>query len=69
MLENRMLFWARDPVTGRYSELVHLAEMIAVLGPPPHALLAQCERASKYFDESGKSSMPLLSSNGIYRLI
>ncbi|KAL2220221.1 kinase-like domain-containing protein [Thermoascus aurantiacus ATCC 26904] len=64
MLENRMLFWARDPVTGRYSELVHLAEMIAVLGPPPHALLAQCERASKYFDESGQFLAPhLISSN------
>ncbi|KAL2010521.1 hypothetical protein VTN00DRAFT_6328 [Thermoascus crustaceus] len=60
MLENRMLFWGRDPRTGRYSELCHVAEMIAVLGPPPRALLERSKRAKRYFRENGQFLAPNL---------
>ena len=35
----------------------HLADMIALLGPPPLELLKVGKRTSEFFDENGKASL------------
>ncbi|KAG6111894.1 hypothetical protein E4U13_004546 [Claviceps humidiphila] len=47
------LFTGRDPETGTYQSRAHLAEMIALLGPPPPYLLAQANLRSKFFSDEG----------------
>lgn len=47
------MFTARKD-DGSLSDGAHLAELIAVLGPPPPTLLAQHrQRALEYWDEDG----------------
>ncbi|KAG6099015.1 hypothetical protein E4U31_004583 [Claviceps sp. LM219 group G6] len=47
------LFTGRDPESGTYQSRAHLAEMIALLGPPPPSLLAQANLRSKFFSDEG----------------
>ncbi|GAB7322923.1 hypothetical protein MBLNU13_g05463t1 [Cladosporium sp. NU13] len=47
------LFTGRDPEHGTYRGRAHLAEMIALLGPPPTSLLARANLSSKFFSEAG----------------
>jgi len=54
--EGEHLFTGRDPEHGTYRGRAHLAEMIALLGPPPPNLLARANFKSKFFSEEGKSS-------------
>lgn len=39
---------------GEYDEMHHLAEMIAILGPPPLDFLKRSERSLRYWDETGQ---------------
>lgn len=52
LFQNRHLFDARD-ANNENSNLYHLAEMIALLGPPPRDFLQRSAVAPKYFDEHG----------------
>nr|POE77426.1 serine/threonine-protein kinase srpk [Quercus suber] len=47
------LFTGRNPELGVYRGRAHLAEMIALLGPPPPHLLARANLARKFFSEEG----------------
>ncbi|KAG6175631.1 hypothetical protein E4U27_006036 [Claviceps purpurea] len=56
------LFSGRDPESGIYQSRAHLAEMIALLGPPPPSLLTRANLRSKFFSDEGEfcagSSIP-----------
>lgn len=61
LLENEDLFTHIRSSEGRYSVEAHLAEMIALLGPPPTALLDEEKRWSEvewshdFYNSDGKS--------------
>lgn len=54
MFEGGTLFDGTDPEHGEYRERAHLAEMIALLGPPPSGLLARADLRSEFFSDAGK---------------
>lgn len=60
IVEGRELFTQVQDARGNYDSKAHLAEMIALLGPPPKKLLvmsdstAQAEWSPAITDESGK---------------
>ncbi|KAF3003880.1 hypothetical protein E8E14_007789 [Neopestalotiopsis sp. 37M] len=51
--EGARLFHGIDPEHNAYRSRAHLAEMIALLGPPPKDLLARSHLASKFFSNDG----------------
>nr|POE76162.1 serine/threonine-protein kinase srpk [Quercus suber] len=51
--EGEHLFTGHDPEFDTYRGRAHLAEMIALLGPPPPSLLARGNLTSKFFSEDG----------------
>lgn len=51
--EGEHLFTGRDPELETYRGRAHLAEMIALLGPPPPGLLARAKLRSKFFSDAG----------------
>ncbi|EGP91784.1 unnamed protein product [Zymoseptoria tritici ST99CH_3D7] len=52
--EGEHLFTGRDHEIGTYRSRAHLAEIIALLGPPPAILLARANLRSKFFSEQGE---------------
>ncbi|KAG6188441.1 hypothetical protein E4U10_005257 [Claviceps purpurea] len=48
------LFTGHDPELKTYRGRAHLAEMIALLGPPPPSLLARANLRSKFFSDAGE---------------
>ncbi|KAG6022742.1 hypothetical protein E4U40_004413 [Claviceps sp. LM458 group G5] len=48
------LFTGRDPESGTYQSRAHLAEMMALLGPPPPSLLARANAKSEFFSDAGE---------------
>jgi serine/threonine-protein kinase SRPK3 len=46
------MFDGRDP-TAKYSNRYHLAEMVALMGPPPLEFLQRSEESWNYFDRQG----------------
>jgi hypothetical protein len=54
IFEGRLLFRGTDPELGVYRGRAHLAEMIALLGPPPPEFLGRGNLKSKFFSESGE---------------
>jgi serine/threonine-protein kinase SRPK3 len=52
--EGRSLFRGTDPELGVYRGRAHLAEMIALLGPPSPEFLSRGKLMSKFFSESGE---------------
>ncbi|KAL1297604.1 hypothetical protein AAFC00_006166 [Neodothiora populina] len=54
--EGEHLFTGRDPEHDAYRGRAHLSEIIALLGPPPPALLARANLRSKFFSEKGDFS-------------
>lgn len=52
LFENQHLFSARDKGK-QHSNAQHLAEMVAILGPPPVGFIRQSEYARDFFDEQG----------------
>ncbi|WPG98698.1 Serine/threonine-protein kinase SRPK [Acrodontium crateriforme] len=62
--EGEHLFTGYDPEHNVYRGRAHLAEIIALLGPPPASLLGRANLKSKFFSEDGNFSagIPLLDS-------
>ncbi|EFE34010.1 uncharacterized protein ARB_06960 [Trichophyton benhamiae CBS 112371] len=62
IFEGESLFTGHDPEFQTYRSRAHLAEMIRLLGPPPHSLLAQGNLRSKFFSAEGEfcAGIPLL---------
>ncbi|OJD29144.1 putative dis1-suppressing protein kinase dsk1 [Diplodia corticola] len=62
--EGEHLFTGHDPEFETYRGRAHLAEMIALLGPPPPSLLARANLRSKFFSEAGDfcAGIPTLES-------
>lgn len=59
--EGRQLFRGIDPEHHAYRRRAHLAEIIALLGPPPTDLLARGNLTSKFFSQEGGLSQLLIS--------
>ena len=53
LLEPKRLFAARGE-DGRYSEHHHLAQMIAIMGPPPLDFIHRSEKSRLFWDGQGK---------------
>ncbi|KAK4149514.1 kinase-like domain-containing protein [Chaetomidium leptoderma] len=54
LFEGRLLFRGTDPELGVYRGRAHLAEMIALLGPPTPEFLNRGKLKSKFFSESSE---------------
>ncbi|KAL9013981.1 MAG: hypothetical protein Q9173_001356 [Seirophora scorigena] len=54
LFEGRHMFNGRDPKSEKYMTRAHLAEIFALLGPPPPELLKAGKRTAEFFDEDGK---------------
>jgi hypothetical protein len=54
ILQGNNLFTGFDAESERYRGRAHLAEMIALLGPPPPSLLARASRKDMFFSEQGR---------------
>lgn len=57
--EGGHLFTGQDPEFKAYRGRAHLAEMIALLGPPPPSLLARANLKSKFFSTTGESMLSM----------
>ncbi|KAF3353745.1 hypothetical protein VdG1_08051 [Verticillium dahliae VDG1] len=53
LFEGGHLFTGHDPKFERYRSRAHLAEIIALLGPPPKTLLQMGRSSHKFFTETG----------------
>jgi serine/threonine-protein kinase SRPK3 len=53
-MEHQSLFKGKT-MEGEYDPGVHLAEMIAILGPAPPEFLKRTENSLRYWDEEGMS--------------
>ncbi|PQK14430.1 hypothetical protein BB8028_0004g13600 [Beauveria bassiana] len=53
IFEGKQLFYAVDPEHKAYRRRAHLAEITALLGPPPKDLLTRGRLASKFFSDQG----------------
>lgn len=58
LFEGDHLFTGRDPERQTYSSRAHLAEIIALLGQPPRALINSGKSSHKFFTDSGKLDTP-----------
>lgn len=47
-------FKAETPMASTMKYTYHLAEMVAVLGPPPPEFLKRSEHSLRYWDETGQ---------------
>ncbi|KAI4678950.1 uncharacterized protein J4E88_006238 [Alternaria novae-zelandiae] len=54
LYEDKHLFHGIDPIEKRYLTRAHLAEVVAMLGPPPMDLLERGARSKEFFDGGGK---------------
>ncbi|KAG8156431.1 hypothetical protein KVR01_013665 [Diaporthe batatas] len=54
LFEGRHLFYGQDPDGKGYSTRAHLAEVIALLGPPPLDLVKRGVRSDEFFTEEGQ---------------
>ncbi|KAI4704940.1 hypothetical protein J4E89_009525 [Alternaria sp. Ai002NY15] len=53
LYEDKHLFYGIDPIEKRYLTRAHLAEVVAMLGPPPRDLLERGPRSKEFFDGEG----------------
>ncbi|KAI4233415.1 MAG: hypothetical protein L6R40_007079 [Gallowayella cf. fulva] len=51
--QGKHLFYGRDPKEEKYMTRAHLADMIALMGPPPPELLKVGKRTAESFDKDG----------------
>jgi hypothetical protein len=58
LYEDKHLFNGIDPTEKRYLTRAHLAELIAMLGPPPTDMLERGARSKEFFDGEGKAALP-----------
>lgn len=57
LFEGGHMFYGTDPELNVYRSRAHLAEIIALLGPPPREFVARGLLRSKFFSEQGQSSV------------
>jgi serine/threonine-protein kinase SRPK3 len=55
LFEGKHMFYGQDPKEKRYTTRAHLAEMIAMMGPPPADFLKLGKRTAEFFTEDGES--------------
>ncbi|KAK7536422.1 kinase-like domain-containing protein [Phyllosticta citribraziliensis] len=67
--EGEHLFTGQDPELNLYRGRAHLAEMIALLGPPPPNLLARANLKSNFFNDAGDfcAGIPIPESTPLER--
>jgi serine/threonine protein kinase len=63
LLEGQNLFYGRD-LEGQLNNYHHLAEMVALLGPPPANVVAAGELGLKYFEADGEYASKPRNLNG-----
>ncbi|KAI7909952.1 CMGC protein kinase [Pyricularia oryzae] len=54
LLEPKPLFQIYNPADNDLNEALHLAHMVALMGPPPLEFLKRSATSAKYWDEDGK---------------
>ncbi|KAL9594821.1 MAG: hypothetical protein Q9219_006812 [cf. Caloplaca sp. 3 TL-2023] len=54
LFEGKHMFYGHDPEKKKYMTRAHLAEMIALMGPPPLDLLEKGKRTAEFFDQKGE---------------
>ncbi|KJZ70226.1 hypothetical protein HIM_10374 [Hirsutella minnesotensis 3608] len=54
IFQGRHLFYGQDAIKKTYTTRAHLAEVVAVLGPPPLDFLQRGIRSREFFSEEGK---------------
>lgn len=69
LLEGQLLFTGLHPTLDRYITRAHLAEIIGLLGPPPHDLIQKGARSSEFFDEDGEHFLSNLPKFGYWCFI
>ncbi|KAK8169090.1 kinase-like domain-containing protein [Phyllosticta citrichinensis] len=67
--EGEHLFTGQDPELNTYRGRAHLAEIIALLGPPPPSFLARANLKSKFFSDAGDfcAGIPIPESTPLER--
>jgi nucleolar complex protein 3 len=58
LYEDKHLFHGIDPIGKRYLTRAHLAELVAMLGPPPMDMLERGARSREFFDGDGETALP-----------
>ena len=58
LYEDKHLFYGIDPTEKRYLTRAHLAELVAMLGPPPIDMLERGARSKEFFDGEGENALP-----------
>lgn len=58
LYEDKHLFYGIDPTEKRYLTRAHLAELVAMLGPPPKDMLERGARSKEFFDGEGETALP-----------
>ena len=48
------MFYGQDPKEKRYITRAHIAEIIAIIGPPPLELLERGKRTAEFFAKDSK---------------
>lgn len=54
LFEGKHMFHGQDPEKETYMTRAHLADMVALMGPPPLDLLKRGKRTAEFFDENGQ---------------
>ncbi|KAK6209855.1 hypothetical protein QIS74_11439 [Colletotrichum tabaci] len=67
LFEGRHLFQGSDPKEKKYLTRAHLAELVALLGPPPPDLLLRGKRSGEFFAVDGRwiADIPIPQSQGL----
>lgn len=67
LFEGKHMFYGQDPKEKRYMTRAHIAEMIAMMGPPPLELLKRGKRTAEFFTKDGqwRGEIPLLSATSL----
>jgi hypothetical protein len=58
LYEDKHLFYGIDPTEKRYLTRAHLAELVAMVGPPPIDMLERGARSKEFFDDEGETPLP-----------
>lgn len=61
LFEGRHLFYGDDPRGEGYMTRAHLAEIIAMIGPPPLDLVQKGARSSEFFTQNGRMICTVIS--------
>ncbi|CAF3554544.1 unnamed protein product [Fusarium graminearum] len=64
IFEGNQLFHGIDPEHHEYRRRAHLAEIVALLGPPPKGLLAHGKLSNKFFSDDGERDITIHHISG-----